>query len=195
MWRWLALALVALAVVAYIERAPLLQAIGNFLVVKDPLVRVDAIIAIAGNGPERVATSVRLLHEGYGQWLVISGGPYGYRFNSAITMRDQALDSGVAAERILLDDSAGSTVDNALGSARLMKARGLRTAILVTSPYHTRRAAVVFSRIFRRHGLAVRVRAADESFFQVQRWWTRDQDRGLVVGEYAKLLAFLGGAR
>ncbi len=195
MWRRLVLAAVALSAIAYLGRHPLLQAAGDFLVVNDPLVRADAIIAISGNGPERVATSAALLRDGYGRWLVISGGPYGLRQNSVVELHDLAIASGVPADRILADDRAESTLENALGSAQLMKARGLRTAILVTSPYHTRRAAVAFSRIFRGEGLEVRVRAADNSFFEVRRWWTRRGDRDLVVREYMKLLALLVGAR
>lgn len=194
-WRLLTLGAIVLVATAYIARESLLQAAGDFLVVNDPLVRGDAIIAIGGNGPERVATSAALLRDGYGRWLVLSGGPYGLGHNSTVELLTQAFASGVPAERVLVDDRAESTVENALGSARVMKARGLRTAIVVTSPYHTRRAAVMFSRIFRHEGLEVRVRAADNSFFEVQRWWTRHRDRNLVVREYVKMLVFPGGAR
>lgn len=180
---------------AYVEQEPLLQAAGDFLVVSDALRSADAIIAIGGDGPERIFTALRLLREGYGRWLVVSGGPYGRGFNSAILMRNQAIRGGLPAERIIVDDVAESTVGNAVGSARLMKRRGLRSAILLTSPYHTRRAAIVFSRYFRRDGLVVRVLAVDDGYFRIDRWWTREPDRGLVLREYTKLLAFLGGVQ
>ena len=95
----------------------------------------------------------------------------------------------------LMDDRAESTYENAAGAARVMRANGLRTAIVVTSPYHTRRAGLIFSRVFRAEGLAVRTRSAADSFFDVYRWWTRHRDRQLVTREYLKLLAAWGGAR
>jgi uncharacterized SAM-binding protein YcdF (DUF218 family) len=183
-----AAALLALAVVG---RESLLQWAGDFLIVNDALGRADAIIVVGGNGPERVAESVRLLRAGFGQWLVISGGPYGDRHNSAVTMRRQAMVYDLPADRVLVDDRAESTVDNARGSARLMQGPGLRTAIVVTSPYHTRRAAVIFSHVFRRQGLGVRVTSVADGSFDAHRWWTRHHDRNLVIREYAKLLAFL----
>lgn len=194
MWRLL-LVVAVLATMAYVEREPLLQAAGDFLVVSDALRSADAIIAIGGDGPERIFTALRLLRDGYGRWLIISGGPYGRGLNSASLMRKQAIASGLPAGQILLDEVAESTDDNAVGSARLMKNRSLRSAILLTSPYHTRRAAMVFSRHFRRNGLVVRVLAVDDGHFRIDRWWTRQLDRGLVIREYAKLLAFLGGVR
>lgn len=194
--RWvLGVTVLILAVAAAVWRAPLLQAAGNFLVISDALRPADAIIAIGGDGRERIATAVGLINGGYGRWLVISGGPYGEELNSATAMRQQAAAEGIGAERMLVDDRAESTYENAVGSATLMKSRGLYTAILLTSPYHTRRAAVVFSRVFRPEGLQVRVLAVDDGYFRADRWWTRGFERHLVLREYEKLLAFLGGFR
>lgn len=189
------LAALVMAAMAYLGRNPLLQGAGDFLVVSDALRPADAIIAIGGDGPERIRTAMELLREGYGRWLVVSGGPYGRGKNSAFMMRDQAIAEGMEGERILVDDRAESTLDNAVGSAKSMRGRGLHTAILLTSPYHTRRAAVVFTRVFHREGLQVRMLAVDDGHFKVDHWWTRDFERHLVLREYVKLLAFLGGLR
>jgi len=181
---------------AYLGREPLLQAVGNFLVVSDPLVPSDAAIAISGNGPERVWTGMKLIRDGYAHYLIVSGGgPYKGGRNSGLIMRDQAIAAGMPEDRLLVDDRAESTVGNAEGAARLMKARSLRSGILLTSPYHTRRAGLIFSRIFRREGLHVRVLAVDDGHFRVQGWWTRRIQRSLVLREYVKLAAFLGGVR
>lgn len=195
MGRYAIMVVVAIVAIGYLGREPLLQAAGDFLAVSDAVTPVDAVIVIGGDGVERIATSRQLLQDGYGQWLVISGGPYGGGLNSAVTMRHQALTSGVPAGRILVDDTSESTVDNAEGTARLMASHGLRTGVVLTSPYHTRRAGVVFSRVFRRTGLLARVLAVDDGHFRLERWWTRRSDRRLVVREYLKLAAFLGGAR
>jgi uncharacterized SAM-binding protein YcdF (DUF218 family) len=189
------LAAVVVAAGAALMREPLLQAAGTFLVVSDPVERVDAVIVIGGDGIERITTARRLLQEGDGQWLIISGGPYGPGLNSASILQGQARGSGVPAERILVDDRARSTLDNAEGAARLMTAHGLRSGVVLTSPYHTRRAAVVFSRVFGRHGLRLRVLAVDDGHFRIDRWWTRSFERRLVLREYGKLVAFLGGLR
>ncbi len=195
MGRRVLLSLAAVAAIGVLAWQPLLQGAGDFLVVSDPPEPVDAVIVIGGDGIERIAAARRLLDDRHGQWLVLSGGPYRNGRNSATVMREQALAAGVAPDRLLVDDRAESTVDNAEGTARLMAARGLKTGVVLTAPYHTRRTAVVFSRIFRRAGLGVRVLAVADGHFTVNRWWARRGDRRLVVREYLKLLAFLGGAR
>ncbi|MGQ0549337.1 MAG: YdcF family protein [Armatimonadota bacterium] len=186
---------VLVAATGYALREPLLQAAGDFLVVSDPPAPADAVIVIGGNGIERITAAKRLLENGQGQWLVVSGGPTLNGPNSAAVNRDEALAAGIPAERLLIDDRAESTVDNAEGTARVMAARGLRSGVVLTSPYHTRRTAVVFSKIFRRAGLRASVIAVDDGRFSIHRWWTRSADRRLVFREYVKLAAFLGGIR
>jgi uncharacterized SAM-binding protein YcdF (DUF218 family) len=174
-----------------------LQAVGDFLVVRDPVIPVDAVIAISGDGTgERVVTASSLLRQGNARWLILSGSTAGAAPGGAVAaMLRVAMRSGVPAERILIETGSASTLDNARNSARLMQARGLRTAILVSSPYHTRRAAWIFLSEFQPRGLNVRAYAAHNSFFDAREWWTRARDRGLVLGEYRKLLGFMVGAR
>jgi uncharacterized SAM-binding protein YcdF (DUF218 family) len=186
---WIAGLLLLALVLAY---EPVLQALGGFLAVSDALQPADAIIAISGDGPERVRTAGLLLKQGYGRWLILSGAPAGWP-GSAAELARYARRVSVPEDRVLLDETAMSTFDNAVGSARVMRSRGLASAILVTSPYHMRRAIVEFRTAFRTQGLTVRAFAARDSFFEVERWWTRGRDRGLVVREYVKLLAFLVG--
>jgi uncharacterized SAM-binding protein YcdF (DUF218 family) len=193
--RVVVLACVVIAAAALIGREPILQAVGDFLVVSDLLQKGDAVIAIGGDGPERVATAMQLVREGYGEWLIVSGGPYARGLNSGHLMRDQALAAGMPAARLLVDDQAESTSDNARGSARLMEEHRLTSAVLLTSPYHTRRAGMIFGREFGRRRLAVRVMAVDDGHFRAEQWWTREFERRLVVREYGKLVLFLGGIR
>ncbi len=195
MRRGVVLVCVVVSVVAWFGREPILQAMGDFLVVSDPLEPTNAVIAIGGDGPERVATAMRLLRDGYGRWLIVSGGPYALGLNSALAMRDQAIGAGMPTEQLLVDDRAESTVDNARGSAGLMETHRLESAILLTSPYHTRRAAVIFAREFRPRRLRIRILSVDDGHFRVDHWWTREFERRLVLREYVKLAGFLGGIR
>lgn len=66
-------------------------------------------------------------------------------------MRDIAVASGVAEEAMLLDARSTSTFENARESARLMRAHGLATALLVSEGYHLPRARL----LFRLHGVTV----------------------------------------
>jgi uncharacterized SAM-binding protein YcdF (DUF218 family) len=186
-WLWIAIAIVVIP----LADQQVLQAIGDFLVVQDALVPADVVIAISGDA-ERVRTASDLLNHGYGRWLLLSGGPLG-RYGSVARMASDARDHGVSEARMLLDAHAISTTGNAEGSARLMQARGLHSAILVTSPYHMRRAIIIFRSVFQPRGLSVRAFPVQDSFFKVRGWWWRRMERQLVLREYGKLLALLAG--
>ena len=189
-WLWIAAAIVVTLLIPF-QRG--LQAVGNFLVVQDDLAPADVVIAISGD-VGRVRTASDLLNRGYGRWLILSGGPPG-RSGSAARMASDARDHGVSEERMLLDATAMSTMDNATGSAQLMQARGFHSAILVTSPYHMRRAVIIFRSVFRRRGLSVRAFPVQDGSFKMQGWWLRHPERHLVLREYAKLLALFVGIR
>jgi uncharacterized SAM-binding protein YcdF (DUF218 family) len=184
----------ALGLVAWALSTPFgLQAAGDFLVIRDPLRPADVVIAISGDGTgERARTAAALLRRGMARWMVVSGSRAGAaRGGAAAEMVRVAVLGGAPPDRIVVDDQAESTQDNARHSARLMVQHGWKRAILVTSPYHTRRAAVIFRAEFRPRGLDLQVYAAEGSFFDVRRWWLRDQDRALVQSEYVKLAAWL----
>ncbi len=188
----------ALLIVVGLAFTPVgLQVLGDFLVVRDPAVQVDAVIAISGDGTgERVRTADALLQQGYARWLILSGSTGGAAPGGATAeMLRVALHEGVLRERILVDDQSMGTLDNARHSAALMQANKLRRAILVTSPYHARRASWIFRSEFLPRRLDIRTIAAQNSFFEVKRWWTRPGDRDLVIREYMKLAGFMLGAR
>ena len=170
---------------------------GDFLVIRDPLTPADAVIAVSGDGVgERTRAAADLLRQGDARWVILSGSTKGHaRGGATAAMMRQALRAGVPADRLLIDDQSESTLDNARNTARLMRTHGLRRAIVVTSPYHTRRAAWVFRSVFLPQGLQVRVLAVSDSFFRVEQWWTRHRERSLVAREYVKLLGFLVGIR
>ncbi|MGH2404330.1 MAG: YdcF family protein, partial [bacterium] len=124
----------------------ILQGLGDFLVIRDPLGPADAVIAISGDGTgERAATAAALVQEGYAPWLILSGSSTGHAQGGATAeMLRHALQVGVPRERIIVEDQSESTFDNARNTLRIMQAQGMRRAIVVTSPYHTRRAARIF---------------------------------------------------
>ncbi len=103
------------------ERA--LQAVGDFLAVEDPLERADAVIAISGDGQERVGEAIALLRRGYGHWLILSGAP-GEGSGSARELARYAARFEMDRERILMNDRGVGTVENARGSAQVMRASG-----------------------------------------------------------------------
>ncbi len=169
-----------------------LVVVGHSLAVTDPLAKADVIVAVSGDNGPRTETAVRLWKQGYAPLLLFSGASLDpSSVSSAGIMKRDAMKLGVPENAILVEPEATTTEENARLVARLMTGQGLHTAILVTSPYHQRRASLLFSRAFAPAGLSFRNYPADDPEWDPDRWWMREPSRSLTLVELAKLGASL----
>src|SRR5467141_3293412 len=172
-----------------------LVGVGHWLDITDPLAKADAIVAISGDTGARANTAIALWKQGYAPLLIFSGGSSDPEsVASAELMKRTAVAAGVPANAIAVE-GASATEENAARVAEVMKARGLVSAILVTSPYHQRRAAILFEREFGRAALTFRNHPADDRSWDPTLWWTSDPSRTLTLIELAKLGALVAGQR
>lgn len=174
----------------------LLVGIGHYLDVSDPLARSDAIVAISGDTGARADTAIGLWKAGYAPVLIFSGASSDPQSaSSAELMKRTAVAAGIPASSIVVEGTSATTEENATNVAQIMRERGLHTAILVTSPYHQRRAALLFSREFDPAGLAFRNHPADDPDWDPNVWWIHGDSRNLTLVELAKLGALVAAQR
>jgi len=117
--------------------------------------RFDAIIVLGstvdsdGNpGHEllsRLTEGVREYERGVAPRILVTGGEKHGHIEGNIMARVLGAQ-GVPASAILIEPEAENTIQNACFSARMLKARGLTSAEIVTSPSHVPRAGIIFSR-------------------------------------------------
>src|SRR2546428_2893091 len=172
-----------------------LVGIGHFLDIADPLAKADAIVAISGDTGARANTAIALWKQGYAPLLIFSGGSQDPEsVASAELMKRTAVAAGVPASAIAVEGSSATTEENAARVAEVMRSRGIRSAILVTSPYHQRRAAILFEREFeRRGGLEFHRHPAADPGGDENLWWTRDLSPTRTPLRLAKLGALVAG--
>ncbi len=184
MARWLAVALIFATVVALTLVAP------GFLLEgpQRPLERSDAIIVISGDeGLARFREGLRLYRGGWAPILILSGAALEGSDSNAAAMQRMAIAEGLPADAILADHRGEDTLGNAVQTRALMQAHGLRSAILVTSPYHLRRAALTFDGVYRGSGIQIIGRAAPDGDWRKTSWWARPETRTLTLRELEKL--------
>ena len=93
----------------------------------------------------RTAHGVRLLNAGRAAHILMSGGARKSKGAvEAEVMSALAHAAGVPDDRIVLEDRSLTTMENARLSARVMAARGWRTALVVTDAVHLPRALLSF---------------------------------------------------
>ncbi len=152
------------------------------------LERSDAIIIISGDESlGRFGEGLRLYRGGWAATLIFSGAAREPAPSNAEVMRRMAIAEGVPPGAIVTDDTAEDTYGNAVHTRDLMLRSGLRSAILVTSPYHLRRAAMTFEGVYRDTDIRLIARAAPDGDWRKSTWWVRHDTRALTVRELEKL--------
>ncbi len=118
-----------------------------------PPTKADAIVVFAGGvgesgragggAQERLRQAIDLYKGGYAPYLVFSSG-YVYSFREAESMRALAIDQGVPASVIVLEERATNTYQNVRFTNDILRDHRWRRILLVSSPYHMRRAVLVW---------------------------------------------------
>jgi len=185
--RWVLVA--GLVVFAAGLGATLSEAPARWLTVEDPLEPADAALVMTGDvGFERTKAASRLVREGKARLLVLTGGEP-WPGDSAASLRERALREGVPGERIRYEDRSTDTRESLVNVAPILREEGVKTLILVTSPYHQRRASLAARRAFPGIRIINRpVRA--QPWPPVRAWWRDATTRRVVIQEYAKLVYY-----
>jgi uncharacterized SAM-binding protein YcdF (DUF218 family) len=92
----------------------------------------------------RTEQALKLYKEGYGKYIIVSGGKGpGENISEAEAMKRYLLSKGVEASRILIEDKSGSTMANLINSKAIMDKEELKTAVIVSNKYHLKRASLM----------------------------------------------------
>lgn len=157
----------------------------------------DAIVAVSGgNTSLRAAEAIRLYQDGWANTLIFSGaaadtsGP-----SNAEVMRRQALKAGVPSEDVKVETTAKTTRQNAEQVKQLLVEAGgggAKRIILVTSPYHQRRASLEFGALVG-DGIEIVNRPTKNDPDWSAIWWLTPRGWWLAGGELIKIGAFYAG--
>ena len=195
-------AVILLAVVALVfavGHRTVLGAAGEVLVAREPLQPADVIVVLAGNSPYRAQHAEALYRDGLAPHVLISNEPlssHGVRTTWLELRAAGLVHLAIPDDAIVpIEAIADSTYDEALSSREIMLARGWRTAIVVTDPFHMRRALLTFRQAFEPAGLVALPSPADGSKYGVEGWWLDRNATMRVVQEYVKLGYYLALGR
>jgi len=172
-----------------------LMAVGHFLAVEDPLAQADAIVALSGDQGARTATAVDLWKRGIAPVLVFAGSSEDpASVPSAEIMKREAVRLGVPADRVLTEPSSATTKENATRVSDILRGYQITRVILVTSPYHQRRASILFERQLEGTSITFRNYPARDDKWDPSLWWVSEPSRSLTLVELAKLgVEVMGG--
>lgn len=161
----LLVALVCLACAFFLSRGDRFERLWRrLLVVSVPMSHADAIVVLGGEPLARPLEAARLYKEGVAPRVFVTGS------GDASKCKRVLMEAGVPAKAITLENKSTTTYANATLLKPFLEEAKVRSALIVTSPFHTRRALATFRKVIP----SVTFGVTDASIG----WWSRPEGRG-----------------
>jgi uncharacterized SAM-binding protein YcdF (DUF218 family) len=159
------LALALLAGAFFLSRGDRFERLWHrLLIVSVPMSHADGIIVLGGEPLARPTEAASLYKEGVAPRVFVTGT------GDAASCRKVLMGAGVPASAIIVEPKATTTYANATLLKPLLEESNVTSALIVTSPFHTRRALATFRKVMP----GIRFGVTDASIG----WWGRPEGRG-----------------
>lgn len=169
-----------------------LPEIGRWFSLTPRVGNAEAIVVLAGGGAERLCHGIELFKRGLAPELWYTGDkPLEARedFMDSEMARRLAARRGVPAEKIFFLPST-STFEDGKATAVLVKEKKLKSVLIVTSWYHTRRAAKVLRHWIPDTNTIVFMSSSTNLPFTPENWWRDEEGLVAVVNEMIKSVLY-----
>lgn len=175
----------------------------RLLIVESPIMTADTTLVLSGAAvySERLAYAGEIVRAGRSSKVLVTNDGVrrgwsrgaGRNLTSIDIATSVLADAGVESDRIeMLPGRVRSTYDEAEAAAAYSRTHAIQSMIVVTSPYHTRRARWVFERMLTPLGVRVTVEPAipSPSSPSPATWWFDRRGWQMVAGEYVKFVYY-----
>ncbi len=186
--KWIArvTALAVVSILLYSEHETILRNLALYLVYSEEPMKADVILVLGGDFQgARVMKGCELAQQGFAPKVWVSGPDGVYGLREADLAVDYAIQHGCPPD--LLEpfySEANSTLDEARLFRERAAAAKINSYLLVTSNFHTRRAAKVFRREVPL--LPFRSIGAPDRSFDPNSWWKSRPSRKVFAFEWLK---------
>ncbi|MBI2606207.1 MAG: YdcF family protein [Deltaproteobacteria bacterium] len=143
---------------------------------------VDVIVCLTG-GKGRIRLALELYEKGRGRLLYISGIDPQVQMKGIL--REIKFVGPIDERNLILENVATNTIENAKQVEKFMRDRRLKSALLVTSVYHVRRASYIFRKILPKDA-HIEVTWLEHEPFDEQGWWKTWNGISVTVSEFLK---------
>ena len=171
----------------------------RFLIVDTALNRADVIVVLSGSSvyKERTQRAAEYYGQGLANRILLTNDNLRGEWSSSEQRnpffheraRNNLLVLGVPADRVeVIPQPVTNTYDEAEVLRKYAVAHGLRSLLVVTSAYHSRRALWTLQQVFAGTGIAISLQSvqAGEQTPSPFSWWLHFRGWRMLVGEYVK---------
>jgi len=171
---------------AYLFRAPLLQAGAEYWIINQSATPADAIVVLGGGLESRPFAAAKLFHAGLAPRVLLMNvrtGPateLGILPAEAELTRKVLVAQGVGETNLVtLGNGVASSYDEALAVRDWVRQTGARRLLIVTDLFHTRRVSWLYAKELAGLNVSTRVVAAPQRQYAATDWWQHEE--GLIA--------------
>jgi len=160
---------------------------GSFLVVNHPE-HADVIVVLGGgNNDLRYWNGVRLMQEGYAPRLILDVFDKGETFgNRDLDLARDFVNRTTPGKSTVCPLDDNSTYEEARYLGGCLREMDVKTVLVVTSNYHTRRALSILQKRLPQYRFSTY--AAPDPYFFGERWWRTREWAKTTYGEWQRYL-------
>lgn len=180
---------VVAALVLFFSWSVWLGWIGGYLVEAQAPHKADMALVLAGDGRgNRILTAAELVKQGYVPRVLVSGPDGNYGMHECDLAIPFAVKAGYPEGYFVhFENTARSTEDEAAQAAVVLRRMGVHQLLLVTSNFHTRRAAGMFRAAM--PDLSVTIVSSPDPYFSPDGWWKNREGQKTALYEWMKTVA------
>jgi uncharacterized SAM-binding protein YcdF (DUF218 family) len=166
-----------------------MAALGRVLVRDEGPAHADIAVVLAGDySGYRIARAAELAKQGYVPSVLVSGPHMLYGLYECDLAIPFAVKLGYPESWFIRSpNEALSTREEAFAILADLRRRGVHRFLLVTSDFHTARAARIYREVA--PDLGIRVVAAPDGYFHADGWWRNREGRKIFLIEWLKTVA------
>lgn len=166
--------------------------ISELIFVKTEIQVADIILVPGGSHPQLMEKAVELYKQGLAPYILPSGSynPKLPEYNSEWEfLKSIGVKLGIPEEKILKEDQAKHTFENARFSWKLIKENKLpvKKAILVCKAYHSRRALLTYQSVFPNDIEFCVAYVPDKREIRKDNWFLDEEKTKIVMSEVVKI--------
>ena len=179
----------------------LLEPIARFLIVDDPPKPSESLVVLGGGlGVHRVIHAVKLYEKGIAPIIILTGQEMEFD-GRKIRFKDIKLTEprfagmlaklyGIPEDNLFLEERSQNTYEDAKYVKEDLLKIGLRSAIIVSDPFHMRRVSMIFRKVFKNTPVSLTFSPANDSGFLLDGWWSPGEIR-YILSEYVKIVYYI----
>ncbi|MFY4775200.1 YdcF family protein [Metabacillus sp. RGM 3146] len=141
----------------------------------------DVIIVLSGDRG-RLEKAMSLYEKGYAKNIMLST-PVGFERKLKNKLRSE-----IPKDNFIVENNASTTYTNATYTRELAKKHHFKSAIVVSSDYHIRRAKLVFDRVYQ--GTGMRLTYVSSTKHLAKPWFMDALEVKITLSEYVKLIGY-----